>query len=333
MNSFERYTGMIKGGGVDFVPRIPILMQFAEEYIRSDYEAFASNYRILVEANRRCAQDFGFDQLSTISDTYRETQGFGGKVTYFKDGVPRCTQPLENVKNISVLLQPDPLTSERMADRVKAIAEYKKFYGGKYSIMGWVEGPAAEAADLRGVTNFLMDTIEDIDFLYSLMDLCVKAGIDFAKAQIEAGADTIGIGDAIASQVSSNTYEALIQPWEKLLVKAIREMGAYVRLHICGNITHLLPGIADLGVDILDVDHMVDIVRVREIAGSNVVISGNINPVGGVLHGTPGSIREYINKTYKSVGNPFMVNAGCEIPSGTPVENLKAFCEPVAYVK
>jgi uroporphyrinogen-III decarboxylase len=29
--------------------------------------------------------------------------------------------------------------------------------------------------------------------------------------------------------------------------------------------------------------------------------------------------------------NPYMVNAGCEIPSGTPAENLKALCEPVLY--
>jgi uroporphyrinogen-III decarboxylase len=26
-----------------------------------------------------------------------------------------------------------------------------------------------------------------------------------------------------------------------------------------------------------------------------------------------------------------IVNAGCEIPSGTPLENLKALCEPLAY--
>ena len=78
---------------------------------------------------------------------------------------------------------------------------------------------------------------------------------------------------------------------------------------------------------------MVDIVKVRNIVGSKVVISGNINPVEGILRGTPGSIREYVNKSYKAAGNPFMVNAGCEIPSGTPVENLKAFCEPVPYVK
>lgn len=333
MNSFERYIGMLKGQEIDFLPRIPIVMQYAAEYIGSNYGMFASDHRILVEANRRCVQDFGFDQLSAISDPYRETHGFGGQVTYVRDGVPRCTNPLVDTKDVSVLLHPDPNASERMVDRVKAIEEYKKCYGGKYSIMGWVEGPGAEAADLRGVTNFLMDTIEDPEFLSELMDVCVRVGIDFAKAQIEAGADTIGIGDAIASQLSSDFYESYIQPREEQMVKTIQEAGAYVRLHICGNTTHLLPGIADLEVDILDVDHMVDIVRVREIVGENVAISGNIDPVAGILRGTPASIREYVNKTYKAVGNPFMVNAGCEIPSKTPVENLKAFCEPIPHTK
>ena len=128
MNCFERYTAMIKGSPVDFIPRVPILMQFAEEYIGSDYAAFASDYKVLVEANRRCAEDFGFEQLSAISDPYRETQGFGGKITYVKDGVPRCTHPLENTKDLSVLLQPDPHTSERMVNRINAIAEYNKYF-------------------------------------------------------------------------------------------------------------------------------------------------------------------------------------------------------------
>ena len=149
---------MLKGHEVDFVPRIPIVMQYAAEYIGSNYGAFASDYAVLVEANCRCAQDFGFEQLSSISDPYRETHAFGGQVTYVQDGVPRCTSPLENTNDVSTLLHPDPRTSVRMADRVKAISEYKRLFSNDSSILGWVEGPAAEAADLRGVTRFLMDT-------------------------------------------------------------------------------------------------------------------------------------------------------------------------------
>ncbi len=331
MNSYERYCGVLTGGPVDFLPRTPILMQYAAEYIGSNYAEFASNYRTLVKANAECAGDFGIDQISCISDPYRETHGFGSEIEYVTDGPPRSTHPLGDSKDLSILRKPDPLRSERMLDRIKAIQAYKETFGGEYSILGWIEGPVAEAADLRDVMSFLMDLIEDEAFACDLMDLCLEVGIAFARAQVEAGADTIGIGDAIASQVSPNMYERLIQPREKQLVKAIKDMGAYVKLHICGNITHLLPGIADLDIDIIDVDHMVNVSTVRDAVGDRVAIAGNIDPVSAVQDGTPSSIRETILKIYNEVGNPYIVNAGCEIPSGTPPENLRALCEPVPY--
>jgi MtaA/CmuA family methyltransferase len=331
MNGYERYVGVMAGRPVDFLPRIPILMQYAAEYIGLDYAAFASDYRGLVQANQVCAKTFGMDQLSCISDPYRETQGFGSTIAYVTDGPPRSTQPLQHSKDLATLLKPDPRKSLRMRDRVKAVEAYTKNVQGEYSILGWIEGPAAQAANLRGVTTFMMDLMEDERFVSELMDVCVETGIAFAGAQVAAGADTIGIGDAVASLVSPHTYEKLIQPREKLVVKAIKAMGAYVRLHICGRITHLLPGIADLGVDILDVDHMVNMPTVRDAVGDGVTLAGNMDPVVEVLKGTPEGIRNAILRTYGEVGNPYMVNAGCEIPSATPHGNLRALCEPVLY--
>jgi MtaA/CmuA family methyltransferase len=329
MNSFERYTGVLEGKGVDFLPRVPILMRYAAEYIGSNYGAFASDHRVLVESNIRCARDFGYDQLSTISDPYRETQGFGSEIEYVRDGVPRSTHPLENTRDLSSLPRPDPLRSERMLDRVNAVRLYREKYGQDYSVLGWVEGPAAEAADLRDVANFLMDLLDDGVFAGELMDLCVDVGIDFARAQVDAGADTIGIGDAIASQVSPGIYERLILPREIRLVDSIKEMGVFVKLHICGDITHLLPGLTDLRIDIIDVDHMVDIAMVRKSLGDGVAITGNMDPVEIICYGTPDMIREHTLKTYEQVGDPYMVNAGCEIPSGTPAENIRALCMPI----
>ena len=331
MNSYERYMGVLNGIPVDVLPRTPILMQYAAEHIGADYAGFASDYRILVKANLTCAEAFGFDQISCISDPYRETQGFGASIKYVKNGPPISTHPLKENKSLASLRKPDPLASDRMLDRINAVRAYKRQCGQAYSILGWIEGPAAEAADLRDVSDFLMDLVADEPFACDLMDVCVETGIEFARAQVQAGADTIGIGDAIASQVSPDMYERLIQPRERRLISAVKEMGAFVKLLICGNITHLLPGIADLDIDILDVDHMVGMRTVRDAIGNGVVLAGNIDPVSGILHGTPDLIRRKVLETYEIVGNPFIVNAGCEIPSGTPRENLKALCEPVPY--
>ena len=332
MNGLERYLAVLRGRPADFLPRLPILMQYAAEHIGSHYGDFAADHRVMVRANQRCAADFGIDQLSTISDPYRETQGYGGEVVYVRDGVPRCPHPpLIDNKDLDALPRPNPLTAVRMRDRIDAVHAYRQDSPVAHSIMGWVEGPAAEGADLRGVANFLVDLIDDPPFAGELMDICVGVALDFARAQLDVGAETIGVGDAIASQVSPGLYESLILPREKRLISGLKEMGAVVRLHICGDITHLLPGLTELPIDLIDVDHMVDMVAVRRTLGENVVLTGNIDPAADVRFGDPKTIRQTILDTYAAVGNPYMVNAGCEIPSGTPVENLKALCEPVPY--
>ena len=113
-NAFQRYHAVFEGRPVDYVPRIPILMHFAADFIGSDYAAFASDYRILVQAQIACARFFGIDQLSCISDPYRETSAFGGIIEYRSDAPPRCTHPLEHSTDLSVLPEPDPFVSERM---------------------------------------------------------------------------------------------------------------------------------------------------------------------------------------------------------------------------
>lgn len=332
MNSLDRYLATIDGNRTDILPRLPILMQFAAEHIGSNYAAFASDYRVLTEANLVCAREFGIDQMNTMSDPYRETQGYGARIIYERDMVPRCEKhPLEDDLDHSKLIRPDPMSAERMRDRIEAVRAYRDQVGGEYSIMGWVEGPAAEAADLRRLDNFFMDLIDDETRVGRLMDLCVDVAVEFARRQVDVGADTIGIGDAAASQVSCELYEALILPRERRLVNAIKSMGAKVRLHICGNITHLLPGIATLGIDVLDVDHMVDLRDVRKAVGSHTVIAGNLDPVAAVMRSTPEAIRRSVLDCYAQAGNPFMVNAGCEIPSGTAPANLLALCEPIPY--
>lgn len=334
MNSLDRYTATLANRGVDHLARIPILMQFAARHINASFGDFCRDYRVKTEANIRCAEDFHLDLVGVMSDPYSETQGFGADITYHDDATPECRNlPLGEQKNLDAMPtpHPSPHQAQRMANTLQAIGAYKARVGGDKSILGWVEGPLAEAADLRGVQQMMVDLYDDASWCQELMDRCVEVAIEYARAQVEAGADTIGVGDALASQISPDLYETLVQPREQRLVQAIRDMGAYARMHICGNITHLLPGLAELPLNVLDVDHMVDLPTVRKAMPADVALGCNIDPVSVVLQGTPQIIRQAVRQRYQSVGNPFLVNAGCEIPPDTPPENLRALCQPVTY--
>lgn len=305
-------------------------MQFAAEYIGSNYGAFASDHKVLVESNIRCAEDFGMDQLSCISDPYRETAGFGAEIKFHENFVPECVRPpLADTDDLSILTIPDPEVAVRMRDRLDAVRLFVGKDNGQHSIMGWVEGPGALSADLRGLEDFYMDLIEEPEWCEELLDISTEASKRFAIAQLKAGADTIGIGDAMCSQISTATYESLILPRQKKLVKAIHDAGGKVRLHICGQTEHLWNGIASLGIDIFDVDAMVSLERARQRLGPKVVLAGNLNPVDDLRFGNPEAIREGVSQCLSNAGKPFMVCAGCEVPSGTPEENLRALCAPI----
>lgn len=326
MTEKQCYTKVLRGEPAPFVPAVPILMGWAAQSIGSNYGAFASDYRVLVEANLHCLEHYAIAQASVISDPYRETSGFGGSITYQEHAVPLCQPPLAASRDLALLKQPDPLTSPRLLDRLRAVEELQRQVGQSHSLLGWIEGPIAEAADLRGVTQLLLDLVEEPHFVEDLMDRCVEVGTAFAREQIALGADTIGIGDAIASQISPAMYRQFVLPRQQQLVEAIHAAGAWVRLHICGNTSHLLTDMAAVGAEIIDTDWQVDLTKARQTFGPQTVLTANIDPVAVVAAGTPQEISVSLQKLYAEVGPPFLAGAGCEIPMGTPAANLAALC-------
>lgn len=176
----------------------------------------------------------------------------------------------------------------------------------------------------------MMDFFDDEEFVVALLDFIAEQEIAFALAQIEAGADIIGIGDAASSLIGPGIYEQFILPRTKRYFDAIHEAGALVRLHICGRIETLYPHLGELEIDLIDVDSMNPLPEAREILGERPVICSNLDPVAEVKNGTPESIRRRLTETVEEVARKFAVGAGCEIPRGTPEANLhtmRAFAE------
>lgn len=328
MNGRERILTMIDGRPVDRLPVMPITMMFAGDYIGASYGRYTTDYRTLVEAQLRVAEDFGFDYVSCISDPAREAADCGAAIAYYENQPPAIREEDALLKDKGVLLglkQPDPLAGGRMHDRVKAAALFKEKAGCDKLIEGWIEGPCAEGADLRGINNLMMDFIEDPAFVEDLFAFTVDMELAFARAQLEAGADIIGLGDAAASLVGPSIYEQYVWPWEKQLVDGIKAMGGRVRLHICGNTRAILDGMGRLGCDIVDLDWMAPVAEARAAMGPGQVLAGNIDPVSVVRNSGPEEIMHGLAQCHKEAGKNYILAAGCEIPRDTSHENVRAF--------
>ncbi|MBN2091070.1 uroporphyrinogen decarboxylase family protein [candidate division KSB1 bacterium] len=332
MTSYERFKNRLAGLKVDRAPNFNIMMQFAAHYIHQPLAKYYQDYRILCEANLMVQKAFGLDIVQAISDPYREASDLGAQISFPDDTLPVCVQPLLNdeIKE-ERLKMVSPAQGPRMSDRIEAIRHFRKTVGGNIPIMGWVEGALAEVAVLRGVNNLLADLYENPDAIKGLLEFCVELEIAFAQAQVAAGADIIGLGDAIASQISPTMYEKFALPYQKQIFNAIKKMGAVCRLHICGDTTHLLSLMPQSGADIIDLDWMVNFETATKSFGDGPAPCGNFDPVTILFQGSHEQVRQAVFNCLKQGGNRCFSAAGCEVVDGTPYENLLAQVETLSF--
>ena len=325
MNKKQRFNAFVEGMKIDRTLFRPILMHFAARFTGNTYGEFASDHNVLVNSNIKTMEYFDYDMVSLISDPYRETSAFGAPVAFIPEAVPRCEKlVVKSWEDIQNLQRPDVCKCTRTLDRIKGAELFQKKLQGTVPVIGWIEGPLAEACDLAGVSQMLMQLMLDPDFCNLLLDKCMDTAKDFAKAQIEAGCDVIGIGDAICSQIDPFTYDTFVKERHREIIAFIHENGAQTKLHICGDITHLLPSLREVGTDILDLDYGVDIAHTRSIMGKNMILMGNIEPVL-IQNATADEIERLSRELVTKHGDErFILSAGCEITVATPHENLMA---------
>ena len=334
MNSYDRMFHLFEGKPVDRLPVQPICMTFAARVAGVKYYDYVTDYRVLVEAQLKTAEAFDLDVVTLCSDPCREAVDCGAQVRWFEDQPPAHDPnhpPLKDKSRLTQWTQPDPLGGGRMHDRVRGAALFREEVGGDIPILGWVEGPMAEGVDLRGF-DLMMDFIDDPAFVLDLFEFVTEMEIRFARAQIEAGVDIMGIGDAAASLVGPEVYREYVLPYERRLIDAIHEMGCPVRLHICGNIDHLLEDIRGLGVDMIDIDFLTDLHLAREVLGGEIPILGNMEPVKYLLQSPPDAVYQALAECHQIVGDRYVVGPGCEVPPLSPYENVQIMSEYAADV-
>lgn len=327
ITGLERTLTFLEGQPVDRQPLHPIVMRWAARYAGVKYRDFCLDYRAKAAAMIKCAHDFGLDWVTVMSDPWAEATAFGVQVDYPEDNLPVDTGGrLPDLETAAKLKPYNPSGNARCLNRVNEIREFKRLTKNKYFIVGWVEGPVAAYANIRGVSEAAMDFLDDPDLCGQAMDVIVASAEEFITLQVEAGAHCIGIGDAFCSQIGPDPYRRLAFEREKQLVDHIHRLGVKAKLHICGNTSHILPGMIATGADIVDVDHLVpSMAPFVKLLGRHQVFSGKTDPVGVIQNGTPAQILASVRECRVQGSGRVIVSAGCEVPPDTTLASMRAF--------
>lgn len=337
MTSLERVRRVIRGEAVDRLPVQPMTMMFAAKHAGIPFIDYTRDGRKMAAAQLKLAEDFGLDCLLTCSDPAREVIDIAGEgsVDWLPDQGPAINEDraaLADKLRLLTFKLPDPLGGGRMHDRVKSIELMRQMAGPGMSIVGWIEGPLALAAELRGVNTIMLDFIDDPAFAHDLLAFCADVAIAYAPAQIAAGADTMGMSDAAASLIGPQLYAEFVWPEQRRVLTALqaRHPDVLRRLHMCGRTDSLFTKMAELPVDIYEIDFPANLQLARDRLGAKRVLAGNVSTITDLMQGTPEKVYAACARCHEVCGSSFIVGAGCEVSPLTPPENLRAM---VAYAR
>lgn len=335
MTHRQRFMAAMKGEPTDRVPVFPLLMFLAVDRAGITYREYATNGQALAEAQLLVQERFDLDAITACSDAFRVSAdlaaSMGGEMAYPESKPPYLRKPLiTSAGDLDKVGRPDPMEGKsRMYDRVLGVSEVVKAVSGRVAVLGWIDMPFAEACSICGVSEFMLLLVDDPALAHRILARLTEIVIDFALAQVEAGADMIGAGDAATSLISPDMYSEFALPYEQQVCQAIHEAGSLVKLHVCGNTTHLLDKMATCGADLFNVDHLVPLARARDVyAAHGKCFKGNLDPVAHVMQATPDECRKRAHECMAiAEGTRYMLSAGCEVPAETPDEVFRAFCE------
>ena len=335
MNAKQRCMAVLQKQRPDHTPFFPLLMFFAADRAGINFRTFSVDPVALAEAQLNMFENYRVDAVTACSDSFRISADFGAEIAYPENQTPYAVRPLlETHSDLKAIMQMhlDPMRQgSRMRQRVDSVEILARSIGDRALICGWVEMPFAEVCDWFGVENLMYLLFDDPELVHSALEFAAELQIEFARAQIEAGADMIGCGDAAASLISAEQFAEFALPYERRVTEGIRAAGGLSKLHICGNTAHSLHLLAQSGADLVNIDSMVDIGAACEQFGkAGIPFKGNADPVRDLMNATPEQARaKGLEILRRTKGHNFMLSAGCELPAKTSDEVYFAFADTV----
>ena len=301
-------------------PSVNLLGVSVREMI-SDSTLQARGMKAVAE-NTLAAASVSFMDLSV------EAECFGCAVTVTNDEVPTIKGRIINDADEAEALAVPTVGSGRSQIYLDAIKKAKELITDRPILAGMI-GPFSLAARLFDVSEIMMDCYDDPDMVHLVLEKCTQFLIAYAKSYREVGADGIVMAEPVAGLLSPSLEDEFSAPYVKQIVDAVQNDDFIVIYHNCGdNVPKMLPSILSTGAAAYHFGNAVDLEKdVLEKVPSNVVVMGNVDPVGVLRMGSPASVRKATTELLEKCSTypNFVLSSGCDMPPKTPWENINAF--------
>ena len=187
------------------------------------------------------------------------------------------------------------------------------------AIVGKVMGPWTLSYHMFGPQEFLINVILDPDYVHACLDRLMPASIDFANAQLEAGADAICLADhSTGDLVRPETYRDFLMPVHQ---KITPEIKGPVILHCCGKTLDRMQYIKDAGFEAFHFATENNPHEAKEVVGDFKLV-GNVSNFVTLLSGRPEDVAVEVQDIVSAGVD--IIAPECAIPPQVVNRNVEA---------
>jgi uroporphyrinogen decarboxylase len=196
---------------------------------------------------------------------------------------------------------------------------------------------------MRGFEHVFTDLIDQPEFVHAIFERVTDFYIAYFQrllAAAEGRIDLVFTADDIGGQngllMSLAMWEEHIKPYHIRLNRAIHEFGAKVIYHSDGAVMEAVPGLIDMGIDVLQALQFdcqgMDPVALKSRYGDVLCFEGGVSVQRTLPFGTPDAVRREVQERIAVLGQGggYILGPSHAIQAGTPPENIVAMFDTAA---
>ncbi len=272
----------------------------------------------------------GVDAAIIFSDILVIPQAMGLTVTLEEGRGPLLPKTIATEQDIDELNTADAehhlqyvmdalsLTKKELNGRVPLIG----FAGAPWTILCYmVEGKGSKTWDKAKQFAYTQPLLA-----HKLLQKITNITIDYLKAQVKAGADTVQVFDSWAGSLSPADFRQYAQPYLLQIANALKD-DAPVILFPKGS-WYALQDLSNSSAAGIGIDWCIEPAQARALTGNKITLQGNFDPAR-LLAPIP-EIKRAVKTMIDDFGKDrYIANLGHGITPNVPVDHARAFVDAV----
>jgi uroporphyrinogen-III decarboxylase len=262
-----------------------------------------------------------------------EPSAFGARMIWLEKNLPHAEKIMKGIEDFNSLPQPNVKTDGLLPfviDRLKENEENikKMDHQIRFAI---TRGPLNIASFLMGTTEFMMSLAMNPDESRLLLDKITTFICDWVAYQKECfpSIDGILVLDDIIGFVGEYEFTEFVIPSFKKIFSSIDAKARFLHNDAQGLVTSRF--LKEINVNMFNFSFEHSMEEIRNLAGPEVVLVGNIPPRDVLAAGTPLQVNESVKKAMNEIKDHSRIiwSCGGGMPPEVSNENIAAFINAV----